>query len=54
MQLKTPIKPAKLAKQIDADKAPVFENTTDNRKNTFDPEAEPDRKDNSDQLTKDQ
>jgi penicillin-binding protein 2 len=38
------IKMAKLAKQIDADKAPTFENTTDNRKVTFDPEVEPNRK----------
>ena len=38
------IKMAKLAKQIDADKPPVFENTTDNKKVTFDPEAEPNRK----------
>jgi penicillin-binding protein 2 len=38
------IKLAKLAKQIDADKAPTFENTTDNRKITFDPEVEPNRK----------
>lgn len=43
--VKDSIKLAKLAKQIDADKAPVFENTTDNRKITFDPEAEPNRKD---------
>ncbi|HNP20969.1 MAG TPA: penicillin-binding protein 2 [Panacibacter sp.] len=50
--VKDSIKLAKLAKQIDADKAPVFENTTDNRKNTFDPEAEPDRKDNSDSTDK--
>ncbi len=39
------IKLAKLAKQIDADRAPVFENNTDTKKITFDPEAEPDRKD---------
>ncbi|MBG9376285.1 penicillin-binding protein 2 [Panacibacter sp. DH6] len=44
--VKDSIKLAKLAKQIDADKAPVFENTTDNRKHTFDPEAEPNRKEN--------
>lgn len=43
--VKDSIKLAKLAKQIDADKAPVFENTTDNKKTTFDPEAEPERKD---------
>ncbi|CAN5835511.1 penicillin-binding protein 2 [soil metagenome] len=43
--VKDSIKLAKLAKQIDADKAPVFENTNDNRKITFDPEAEPNRKD---------
>ena len=42
------IKMAKLAKQIDADKAPTFENTTDNRKITFDPEVEPNRKDSGD------
>lgn len=42
------IKLAKLAKQIDADKAPTFENTTDNRKITFDPEVEPNRKDSGD------
>jgi penicillin-binding protein 2 len=39
------IKLAKLARQIDADKAPVFENTNDNRKHTFDPEADPNGKD---------
>lgn len=39
------IKIAKLAKQIDADKAPTFDNTNDNRKITFDPEVEPNRKD---------
>jgi penicillin-binding protein 2 len=38
------LKLAKLAKQIDADKAPTFENTTDTRKITFDPEVEPYRK----------
>jgi len=43
--VKDSIKLAKLAKQIDADKAPVFENTNDNRKITFDPEVEPNRKD---------
>lgn len=43
--VKDSIKMAKLAKQIDADKAPVFENTNDNRKITFDPEVEPNRKD---------
>jgi penicillin-binding protein 2 len=43
--VKDSIKLAKLMKQIDADKAPVFENTTDNKKTTFDPEAEPNRKD---------
>jgi penicillin-binding protein 2 len=43
--VKDSIKLAKLAKQIDADKAPVFENTPDNKKTTFDPEAEPERKD---------
>src|SRR5262249_35129598 len=42
------IKMAKLAKQIDADKAPTFDNTTDNRKITFDPEVEPNRKDSGD------
>jgi len=48
------IKMAKLAKQIDADKAPTFENTTDNRKITFDPEVEPNRKvpDSSDTAVK--
>ena len=43
--VKDSIKLAKLAKQIDADKAPTFENTIDNKKHTFDPEAEPNRKD---------
>lgn len=43
--VKDSIKLAKLAKQIDADKAPTFENTTDTKKTTFDPEAEPNRKD---------
>ncbi len=38
------LKLARLAKQIDADKAPTFENTTDTRKITFDPEVEPYRK----------
>jgi len=38
------LKLARLAKQIDADKAPTFENTTDTRKITFDPEVEPNRK----------
>ena len=38
------LKLARLAKQIDADKAPTFENTTDARKITFDPEVEPYRK----------
>jgi penicillin-binding protein 2 len=48
------IKMAKLAKQIDADKAPTFENTTDNRKVTFDPEVEPNRRepDSSDTAIK--
>ncbi|HRH60309.1 MAG TPA: penicillin-binding transpeptidase domain-containing protein, partial [Chitinophagaceae bacterium] len=41
------IKLAKLAKQIDADNAPVIENKVEDRKNTFDPEAEPNRKDSS-------
>lgn len=50
--VKDSIKLAKLAKQIDADKAPVFENTTDTRKSTFDPEAEPNRKDNNDSTDK--
>lgn len=40
------IKLAKLAKQLDESKAPTFETTTDTRKTTFDPEAEPNRKDN--------
>lgn len=44
--VKDSIKLAKLAKQLDADKAPTFENTTDNKKHTFDPEAEPNRQDN--------
>jgi penicillin-binding protein 2 len=38
------MKLAKLAKQVDADKAPTFENTTDTKKITFDPETEPNRK----------
>ncbi len=38
---------AKLAKQLDADKAPTFENTTDTKKITFDPEAEPNRNDDN-------
>jgi penicillin-binding protein 2 len=48
------IKLAKLARQIDADRAPTFENTTDNRKITFDPEVEPNRKepDSSDTSVK--
>ncbi len=42
---KDSIRLAKLAKQLDADKAPTFENTTDTKKITFDPEAEPNRND---------
>ncbi len=43
--VKDSIKLAKLLKQVDADKAPVFENTVDTKKITFDPEAEPNRRD---------
>jgi len=48
------IKLAKLARQIDADKAPTFENTTENRKITFDPEVEPNRKESDSTDTRKQ
>lgn len=43
--MKDSIKQEKLAKQIDLDTVPVFQNNLENKKITFDPEAEPNRKD---------
>lgn len=43
------IKLAKLSKQIDDANAPVLENKVDNKKITYDPEAEPNRRDNNDE-----
>lgn len=43
--MKDSIKQEKLAKQIDLDTVPVFQNNLENKKVTFDPEAEPNRKD---------
>ncbi|MEO8116348.1 MAG: penicillin-binding protein 2 [Bacteroidota bacterium] len=43
--MKDSIKQEKLSKQIDLDTVPVFQNNLENKKTTFDPEAEPNRKD---------
>ncbi len=43
--MKDSIKQEKLSKQIDLDTIPVFQNNLENKKTTFDPEAEPNRKD---------
>ncbi len=43
--MKDSIKQEKLSKQIDLDTVPVFQNNLENKKVTFDPEAEPNRKD---------
>ncbi len=42
--MKDSIKQEKLTKQIDLDTVPVFQNNLENKKITFDPEAEPNRK----------
>jgi len=43
--MKDSIKLEKVAKQINLDTVPVFQNNLENKKITFDPEAEPNRKD---------
>ncbi len=49
--VKDSLKLAKLAKQIDLDTVPVFQNNLENKKTTFDPEAEPNRKDSGNNDT---
>jgi len=46
--VKDSIKQEKLARQLNLDTVPVFQNNVDNKKTTFDPEAEPNRKDSND------